>query len=103
MDGAKQFFHQAVETAGHPPDRVTTDGHDAYPRAIHETVGEDVVHRTSPYLNNRLEKITVASNNAITQCAGSGTSPPPLASAAPSMNSANTSGCAPRCVSPFLR
>ena len=56
MDGAKQFFHQAVETVGHTPDRVTTDGHDAYPRAIRETVGEDVVHRTSPYLNNRLEQ-----------------------------------------------
>jgi transposase-like protein len=56
MDGAKQFFHQAVETVGHAPDRVTTDGHDSYPRAIRETLGEDVVHRTTPYLNNRLEQ-----------------------------------------------
>ena len=55
MDGAKQFVQQAVETVGHPPDRVTTDGHDSYPRAIRATLGDDVVHRTNPYLNNRLE------------------------------------------------
>lgn len=56
MDAAKQFFTQAVETVGHAPDRVTTDGHDSYPRAIQETMGRDVVHRTNPYLNNRLEQ-----------------------------------------------
>lgn len=56
MEGAKQFFHQAMETVGHMPDRVTTDGHDSYPRAIRETLGEDVTHRTNPYLNNRLEQ-----------------------------------------------
>ncbi|MDP9374377.1 MAG: transposase, partial [Chloroflexota bacterium] len=38
------------------PERVTTDGHDAYPRAIHETLGDAVTHRTSRYLNNRLEQ-----------------------------------------------
>jgi len=56
MDGAKGFFTQAVETVGHAPERVTTDGHDSYPRAIRETLGEDVTHRCSPYLNNRLEQ-----------------------------------------------
>jgi len=56
MDGAKRFFEQAVETVGHAPDRVTTDGHDSYPRAIRETLGDDVMHRCSPYLNNRLEQ-----------------------------------------------
>ena len=56
MDGAKQFFTQAVEVVGHVPERVTTDGHDAYPRAIRETLGEEVAHRTNPYLNNRLEQ-----------------------------------------------
>jgi len=38
------------------PDRVTTDGHDSYPRAIRTTLGEDVRHRTSRYLNDRLEQ-----------------------------------------------
>jgi putative transposase len=56
MEGAKCCFQQAVETIGHAPNRVTTDGHDAYPRAIHETLGEDVTHRCNPYLNNRLEQ-----------------------------------------------
>ncbi len=56
MEGAQQFFRQAVATAGHRPDRVTTDGHDAYPRAIRETLGDDVGHRCSRYLNNRTEQ-----------------------------------------------
>jgi len=47
-EGATQFFHQAVETVEHGPDRVTTDGHDSYPRAIRETLGADVIHRTNP-------------------------------------------------------
>ncbi len=41
---------------GHAPDRVTTDGHDAYPRAIRPTLGRKVVHRRNRYLNNRLEQ-----------------------------------------------
>ncbi len=53
MDGAQQFFRQAVATVGQRLDRVTTDGHDVYPRAIWETLGDDVAHRCSRYLNNR--------------------------------------------------
>ena len=41
---------------GYTPERVTTDGHDSYPRAIRETLGSDVLHRTNRYLNNRLEQ-----------------------------------------------
>ena len=41
---------------GVTPDRVTTDGHDSYPRAIRTTLGKGVRHRTSAYLNNRLEQ-----------------------------------------------
>jgi transposase-like protein len=41
---------------GHAPERVTTDGHDAYPRAIRQTLGSDVIHRCNPYLNNRVEQ-----------------------------------------------
>jgi putative transposase len=55
MDAAKHFFQQVLQTAGHPPERVTTDGHTSYPRAIRETLGSDVVHRTNHSLNNRLE------------------------------------------------
>jgi len=35
---------------------VTTDGHDSYPRAIRETLGEEVIHRCKWYLNNRVEQ-----------------------------------------------
>src|ERR1700710_734672 len=37
-------------------DRVTTDGHDSYPRAIRTVLGTGVRHRNSQYLNNRLEQ-----------------------------------------------
>jgi putative transposase len=56
MEAAKRFFKQAVEVVGHAPERVTTDGHDSYPRAVRETLGSDVLHRTNHYLNNRLEQ-----------------------------------------------
>jgi putative transposase len=42
--------------AGHAPERLTTDGHDSYPRAIRETLGSDVLHRTNRSLNHRLEQ-----------------------------------------------
>lgn len=56
MGAAQTFFQQAVATTGQPPERVTTDGHTAYPRAVREVLGEDVHHRTSRYLNNRIEQ-----------------------------------------------
>ena len=56
MEAAKRFFKQAVAVVGHAPERVTSDGHDSYPRAIRETLGSDVLHRTNRYLNNRLEQ-----------------------------------------------
>ena len=56
MAAAKQFFQQATEVTGCTPERVTTDGHDAYPRAIRQVLGHKVEHRTNRYLNNRLEQ-----------------------------------------------
>jgi len=56
MEAAKRFFKPAVDVVGHTPERVTTDGHDSYPRAIRETLGSDVLHRTNRYLNNRLQQ-----------------------------------------------
>ncbi len=56
MDAAKRFFKQALGVVGHAPERVTTDGHDSYPRAIRETLGHSVIHRCNRYLNNRLEQ-----------------------------------------------
>jgi putative transposase len=53
---AQRFFHGARAVVDHAPDRVTTDGHDAYPRPVRRTLGRKVVHRRSRYLNNRLEQ-----------------------------------------------
>ena len=51
-----RFFSRSLEVVGHAPEKVTTDGHDAYPRAIREILGEGVTHRCSQYMNNRLEQ-----------------------------------------------
>ena len=56
MAAAKRFFRSAKAVTGVIPDRVTTDGHDAYPRAIRTELGSRVRHRTNCYLNNRLEQ-----------------------------------------------
>ena len=47
MDAAQRFFHQARVVAGQLPERVTTDGHTSYPRAIRDTLGEEVEHRSN--------------------------------------------------------
>ena len=56
MAAAKAFLRSAKAVTGVTPDRVTTDGHDSYPRAIRTGLGRGVRHRTSRYLNNRLEQ-----------------------------------------------
>ena len=61
MAAAKAFFRSAKATTGLTPDRVTTDGHASYPRAIKTELGktelgEDVRHRTGVHRNNRLEQ-----------------------------------------------
>ena len=56
MAAAKAFFQSAKTVTGSTPARVTTDGHDSYPRAIRTELGEAVRHRTNQYLNNRIEQ-----------------------------------------------
>ena len=56
MAAARAFFRSAKTATGVTPDRVTTDGHGSYPRAIRTTLGRRVVHRTSAYRNNGLEQ-----------------------------------------------
>jgi putative transposase len=53
---AEAFFRSAWTVTGVAPDRITTDGHDAYPRAIRHVFGDRVLHRTNRYLNNHLEQ-----------------------------------------------
>jgi transposase-like protein len=49
-------FSSAKAATGAAPERVTTDGHGSYPRAIRSTLGRRVVHRTSAFKNNGLEQ-----------------------------------------------
>jgi putative transposase len=53
---AEAFFRSARTVTGCAPQRVTSDGHDAYPGAIKAALGAEVCHRTSRYLNNHLEQ-----------------------------------------------
>ena len=53
---AIRFFKQARGTTGVKPTCVTTDKLASYPKAIRRTCGRKVTHRTSKYLNNRIEQ-----------------------------------------------
>jgi putative transposase len=53
---AEAFFRSAWAVTGVTPDRITTDGHDGYPRAIRQVFGERVTHRTNRCLNNHVEQ-----------------------------------------------
>jgi len=53
---AQRFFAAALDVTGQAPVPVTTDGHDAYPRAIRETLGPGVAHRTSRDKDKRIEQ-----------------------------------------------
>ncbi len=56
MEAAKRFFAYALQTVGQAPEKVTTDGHDSYPRAVRETLGPNVCHGASRSMNNRIEQ-----------------------------------------------
>ncbi|HTI82200.1 MAG TPA: IS6 family transposase [Acetobacteraceae bacterium] len=56
MKAATAFFRSARAATGVTPERVTTDGHDSYPRAIRTELGNQVHHRSSRYRNNGLEQ-----------------------------------------------
>jgi putative transposase len=56
LAAAEAFFRSAWTVTGVIPERLTTDGHDAYPRAIRNVFGNLVMHRTSRYLHNPLEQ-----------------------------------------------
>ena len=101
MAAAKAFFRSAKAVTSVTPDRVTTDGHDSYPRAIRTELGKDVRHRTSAYLNNRLEQVTAASKAATDPCAGSSARDQRPGSVAPTMNCATSSASAPATINTF--
>ncbi len=56
LAAAEAFFRSAWTVIGVTIDCITTDGHDAYPRAIRHVFGERVTHQTNRYLSNHLEQ-----------------------------------------------
>jgi putative transposase len=56
LAAAEAFFRSAWTVTGVTPGRITTDGHDAYPRAIRNVFGDQVTHRTNRDLSNHLEQ-----------------------------------------------
>lgn len=55
MDAAQRCFRQAREGADQAPERGTTDGHAASPRASGEPLGARVAQRGNQELHHRLE------------------------------------------------
>ena len=53
---AKAFFRSAKAVTSVMPDRVTTDGHDAYPRSIRTELGKYVQHCMNTYLTDIFDK-----------------------------------------------
>jgi transposase-like protein len=106
MEAAKRFFRQAVDVAGQVPERVTTAGHDGYPRAIRETLDEEVTHRCNPYLNNRIEQDHRGIKQRYYPMRGFGNTDAAARFCTrrypPSMSSGSTSVSAPRCVNARL-
>jgi putative transposase len=86
MAAAKAFFQSAKTVTGITPARVTTDGHDSYPRAIRTELGEAVRHRPTDISTTGSSRIIAASRVDISRCAGSRTARPLRASVEASTN-----------------
>ena len=56
LAAAEAFFRAARMTTGAIPERITTAGHDAYPRALRHVFGAQVAQRTNRYLTNHVEQ-----------------------------------------------
>ena len=95
MAAAQAFFRSAQAVTGVTPDQVTTDGHDSYPSAIRTILGEGVRHRTSTYLNNRLEQDHRGIKGRYRPMRVSNARDQPLGSVAHTMNSATFSALTP--------
>ena len=62
MEAAKAFFQQTQAVTDVVPERVFTDGHSSYPRAIKEELGADVKHEVIPCLGNPIERSSAVSS-----------------------------------------
>ena len=103
MRAAQRFFRSARSVAGFVPDRVTTDRHNSYPRAIRSTLGRRVRHRTSVYLNNRLEQDHRGIKGRIRCMRASRSMTRPTGSAESTMNSETSFAADPVTTNTFLQ
>jgi len=71
MAAAKAFFESAKMVTGITPDRITTDGHDSYPRAIRTPWAQACGTATTSISTTAWSKIIGVSKDATVQCAGS--------------------------------
>ncbi len=95
MAAEKAFFRSAKAVTGITPGRVTTDGHDSYPRAIQAELGKRVRHRTSRYLNNKLEQDHRGIKADTGPCGASSAQNQPPGSVAATTNCATSSASDP--------
>jgi hypothetical protein len=93
MAAAEKFFRSAKAVTGVTPGRVTTDGHDSYPRAIRSQLGADVRQGTASISTTALSRIIEGSRAVMGQCVASVPLTRPLAFADVMMNSGTT--CTP--------
>lgn len=56
LAAAEAFFRSAWMVTGMTPDRITTDGHDAYPQCLREPGDAPDQGPSGRYLNNHLEQ-----------------------------------------------
>ena len=52
----EDVLRSARAVSGVTSAQLTTDGHDSYPRAIRTVLGDGMKHRSSQYLNDRIEQ-----------------------------------------------
>jgi transposase-like protein len=73
LAAAKAFFRSAKAVTGVTPDRVTTDGHDAYPRAIRAELSWASACGTEPAAISTTvsSRTTAASRADVDPCSGS--------------------------------
>jgi hypothetical protein len=99
MAAAKAFSESAKMVTGVTPDRVTTDGHDRYSRAIRTVLGKVYGIATASISITDWSKIIAASKVAMVRCAGSRAHDRPLNSAGPTTNCATSYVPAPEPIS----
>ena len=71
LAAARRFFRSAKAVTGAIPERITTDGHDAYPRAIRMELGSRVLIGQTAISTIAWSRIIVASRADVDRCSAS--------------------------------